>query len=170
MVLLAMSGLFGSPPSPPPLAARCSLLAADCIRHDVLLVRCAFIAGAELASHAYSFPFYYVFIELVRSSHSRFGLSADLTPAQVTQEVLRLKEDTQEFDKITELAADVISSYVGTQSSNPPYMDDKAFKETGNWEGVVKSYRVNAENIDEETPKFRQTIDVGKAALRVGIR
>ena len=116
------------------------------------------------------YMFYYVFIELVRSNHCRVGLSVDMSSAHVTQEVLHLSENTQEFDKITELAADVISRYVGTQSGNAPYMDDKAFEDTGNWEGVVKSYRVNARYINAETPNFRQTIDVGKAALRVGIR
>ena len=88
-----------------------------------------------------------------------------MSPAQVTQEVLRLRENTQEFDRLANLAASVISNYTGSQTGQGPYTEDKAFKETGNWEGVVKSYRVNAPNIKVETPNFGLAINAGRMAL-----
>lgn len=124
-------------------------------------------AGIERAMTRY--VFYYVFIELIRAIGSSGRMPSSLPTDEVTRFVLSLEQHPDEFANLAEIAAQTVSDYTVGMTDTPPYMLDKAFKDTGNWEGVVKSHRMDAKFIGREAPRFRQAIDNKIAAMRMSI-
>ena len=118
-------------------------------------------SGIERAMTRYMF--YYAFVELVRAIGTYGRPRETLDIDQVTQCVLAL-ERSSDFDEVAKVAGSVISDYVVGRGVRPPYMLDKAFNDTGNWEGVVKSHRMDAKHVGTEAPGFveaiRRRIDV----------
>lgn len=124
-------------------------------------------AGIERAMTRYMF--YYVFIELIRAIGSRGRTPSSLPTEEVTRLVLVLEQHPDEFANLADIAAQTVSDYTVGLTDTPPYTLDKAFTDTRNWEGVVKSHRMDAENIAREVPRFRQAIDNKIAAMRMSM-
>lgn len=112
--------------------------------------------------------FYYAFIELVREIGCEHGRPSDVPADEVTRMVLALAKNEAHFNEVAKAAARAITAYTTAgNSSDPPYMADKAFKDVGSWEGIVKSHRADAINIPDEMPKLRSCINAQIDALKI---
>lgn len=113
--------------------------------------------------------FYYVFIELIRAISSSGRTPASLPTEEVTRHVLTLEQHADQFAGLADIAAQTVTDYTRGTSDTAPYMLDKAFRDTENWEGMVKSHRMDAKNIAREVPRFRQAIDNRIAAMQMSM-
>ena len=70
---------------------------------------------------------------LLREIGREHGRPLDVPVDEVTRWVLALEEQPAHFKSVTEAAARAITAYTTAgNSSNPPYMKDKAWEDVGN--------------------------------------
>lgn len=124
-------------------------------------------AGVERAMTRYMF--YYAFIEMVRAIGSPGRDPASLPHEEVTRHVLALEQHPDEFADLAKISAQSVTDYTAGATDTPPYMLDKAFIDTGNWEGVVKSNRMDIKKMRDEVPGFRHEIDKKIEFMRMPI-
>ena len=124
--------------------------------------------GSKVDRAKTRYLFYFAFIEMVREIGSENGRTSDIPVEEVTRWVLALEKQPAHFRSVTEAAARAITAYtVGSNSRHAPYMEDKAFEQVGDWEGIVKSHRADAANIPNEMPNLRGCINAQIDALKI---